>query len=131
MYPPHALLRNAGIAIEAVRDRVGLADLRGVKVLPAPWFLRLLWIGDVAAMTLGRRIFVDPSLLRSGDHVRLGRLLVHELVHVGQWERLGWLRFLWTYLSEYLEARREGAGHDEAYRQISLEREAREAVASL
>jgi len=54
----------------------------------------------------------------------LDRVLRHELVHIDQWRRLGMTRFVRRYLTEYVEGRRRGLGHDEAYARISLEKEA-------
>lgn len=72
----------------------------------------------VDAVTLGRVV-----LLRHGAEWA-GVLRGHELVHVSQYERLGVPTFLFRYLREYAKARRGGAGHWEAYRSISFEREA-------
>jgi hypothetical protein len=76
-------------------------------------------------MTLPWGIFVRGDLL-AGDRSALAQLIRHELVHVRQWGELGPLRFLVRYLSEYLRLRRDGLGHQEAYRGISFEREARQ-----
>lgn len=83
-----------------------------------------VWRGDIAAMTLPMGIFVRPDCL-AGDRTRLANIIQHELVHVRQWQELGVLRFLCRYLADYLGGRRAGLGHSEAYRQISLEQEAR------
>jgi hypothetical protein len=70
----------------------------------------------VAGITLGRRIYViDDATLR------------HELVHFRQIQRLGLFTFYWTWAREYVANRRRGMNSDEAYRRISLEREAFEA----
>lgn len=52
------------------------------------------------------------------------RLLLHEAVHVRQWNRVGTVRFLSRYLWEYLVGRMRGLGHDRAYLHISAECEA-------
>ena len=77
-------------------------------------------------MTLPWAIYVDPSHLRSAD---TGPLILHELVHVRQWQRLGIWRFLRIYVTDYLRNRRAGMDHDHAYLGIRLEKEARVAVA--
>ncbi len=82
-----------------------------------PWWLRPLVRRDVAAITLGRRIYIDAA------H-RSEALLRHELVHVRQAGELGLIPFLWRYVSEYVRSRRRGMDHDEAYRGISFEIEA-------
>ena len=68
-----------------------------------------------AAITLGRLVIVRRG---SVDDERLMR---HELVHVRQWRELGTVRFLREYLGAYLRERRNGYGHQEAYRRIPLE----------
>jgi hypothetical protein len=76
-----------------------------------------------AAITLGsvvsvRRAYAgDPHLLR------------HEAEHVRQWRELGMVEFLRQYLGAYVRWRRQGFGHQAAYRLIPLEVEA-EAAAS-
>ncbi len=52
------------------------------------------------------------------------QLLRHELVHVGQIARLGFVRFYWRYLREYITLRRRGFSSAEAYQRISFEVEA-------
>ena len=51
-------------------------------------------------------------------------LLRHELVHVRQMRALGVIRFGWLYLGEYVRNRLAGMRPDDAYRNISFEREA-------
>ena len=82
--------------------------------------MRLLLPRNVAAITLGRRIWIARELPPAEMEV----LLRHELVHVRQMERHGVFVFLVRYLREYLANRVRGMGHDAAYRAISFEREA-------
>jgi hypothetical protein len=81
-----------------------------------PWWLRLFVHRNVAAITLGRRIYVAEEASET--------ILRHEMVHVRQAGELGLARFLWRYVAEYLKNRRRGMAHDEAYRAISFEVEA-------
>jgi len=83
-----------------------------------PWWLLLP--RNVAAITLGRRIWIARAL----PPAELEILLRHELVHVRQMERLGVPAFLLRYLGEYARNRLRGMDHDAAYRAISFEREA-------
>ena len=82
--------------------------------MPVPWLP-----AGVAAMTLDRVILLRRQYL--GDEA----LLTHEMVHVRQWEELGIPRFLWRYLAAYTQGRLRGLSHQEAYRAIPLEVEAR------
>ena len=85
----------------------------------SPW-MRLLLPRNVAAITLGRRIWIAREL-PPAEHEALLR---HELVHVRQMEQLGVFVFVVRYLGEYLANRVRRMGHDAAYRAISFERKA-------
>ena len=85
-----------------------------------PFWLRPFLQRGVVAITLGRRIYVSAKV--TGDELR--RLLRHELVHVEQINRLGFFRFYWRYLREYIALRRSGLKAFEAYRRVSFEQEA-------
>lgn len=124
-YPPSVVARLGGFDPESLRQNLGLADLDRVPVRRAPRWMVRTWRGDVAAMTLPWGIFVRAETL-GGDPNRLARLLSHELVHVRQWQQFGLLGFLRRYLGYYWSGRRRGLGHDEAYRAIRFEKEARE-----
>jgi hypothetical protein len=71
-----------------------------------------------AATTIGRMVFVRESAAGSP------RLLRHELVHVGQWRRLGVVGFGVRYLGAYASWRLRRYPHWAAYRRIPLEIEA-------
>ena len=53
-----------------------------------------------------------------------GTLISHELVHVKQIRKYGWLRFYLSYLLEYLSYRVRGDSGNVAYNRISYEKEA-------
>lgn len=95
-----------------------------VRVAPAPAAMRRLWNPGTGAMTLGNRILVRPDLL-SEPGPKMEDLIVHELVHVRQWESQGVMGFLGRYLRQYLMARIWGARHHIAYLSIDDEVEAR------
>lgn len=81
------------------------------------------WIGGpvppgVDAIVIGRLISIRRSAAESP------MLLRHELVHVRQWRRLGFVGFLRRYIGAYLVHRLHGYGHWAAYRRIPLEVEA-------
>ena len=81
-----------------------------------PWWLRPFLLRGVAGITLGRRVYIEGPNAEG--------ILRHELVHVRQIQRLGALRFYWSYVREYLANLRKGMTSAEAYRRISLEEEA-------
>jgi len=97
---------------------------------------RLLMVSaGMGALTLGRHVFVRPSLLGRDARGRAtlpGWLVVHEAAHVIQYAEGGFVRFLLKYLRGYWRALREGgrwdaAGRMAAYLAIAEEREARAA----
>ena len=101
---------------------------------------RLLTLASagMGAMTLGRHVFVRPSLLRKDSKGRVtlpGWLVIHEAAHVLQYAERGFGRFLGGYLRGYWRALREGgrwdaAGRMAAYLAVEEEREARGAEAA-
>jgi hypothetical protein len=111
-------------------------DLAGVRVhrgRGARLLTRLLGASGVA---LGRRLFLSREGARRFD----GRgasgigLAAHEVAHVLQYRRHGFLGMLARYLWDYLRGRRAWVGHHAAYRGIGFEREAwdlGEAIAAL
>ena len=85
-----------------------------------PWWLRPFLFRDVAAITLGRRVYISGALCGAERE----RILAHERVHLEQIARVGLIRFYWRYLREYAANRRAGMPAGEAYRRISFEQEA-------
>ncbi len=51
-------------------------------------------------------------------------IMNHEEIHIDQLKRNGVVKFYLAYLREYFQGRRIGLTHDQAYRNISFEREA-------
>lgn len=126
------MLRSGGIDLDAVASiapRVA-PDTVSVRVA-SPWFRRL-WARGISAVTMPWAIYVTPAVMeryRAGaEPRRTGRLMVHELMHVEQWRRLGGFRHLTQYVGDYLRGRAGGLTHWEAYRAVRLEREARAAA---
>jgi hypothetical protein len=81
------------------------------------------WVGGpvppgAAAITIGPVISVRTAAAAAD------RLLRHELGHVEQWRRHGWVGFLVRYLGSYVRWRLLGHRHWDAYRRIPLEVEA-------
>jgi hypothetical protein len=75
-----------------------------------------------AAITIGSVVSVRRRYAEDA------RLLRHEEEHVRQWRELGYARFLRRYLGSYVGWRRQGFGHQAAYRLIPLEVEAERAA---
>jgi hypothetical protein len=96
----------------------------GVRLRLAPAWLRRLWRGPVAAMTTPGTIWLSPEAVIDVEAGQGAALIRHELAHVAQWRRHGWVGFLVRYLGDYLMVRAAGFSHDTAYRAIRLEREA-------
>jgi len=106
-------------------QRAGLGDeqalAEGVRIVSMPRLLRIVVGRRVQAITLGRVIFVKPAVFErvvSGDEPGL---LLHELVHVAQWQDHGVVDFTYRYLTEYARLRLLGADHDAAYRGVGFE----------
>ncbi|MFP5255680.1 MAG: DUF4157 domain-containing protein [Acidimicrobiia bacterium] len=84
----------------------------------AVWVISRLVAPGASATTIGPLVFITPQGFERS------RLRAHELVHVAQWGRLGWVGFLRRYLSAYLRWRLRRYPHWAAYRRIPLEIEA-------
>lgn len=52
------------------------------------------------------------------------RIIAHEMVHIEQVRRLGFLKMYWLYLVDYLRLRLTGKNHFDAYLALTLEAEA-------
>jgi hypothetical protein len=102
----------------AIEDAI--ADTRATVRHGYPWWLRPLLMPGVAAITLGRRIYLDATAAPE----TLERILRHELAHVRQINRLGILVFYTRYLTEFAGHLRRVRSVSRAYAMISFEREA-------
>lgn len=122
------ILARAGLDSEELRSELSPVRPEEVNVWPASRYVRALWRSGITGVTIWKLVLVDPDLMR-GDVQRLGRLVIHELVHVRQFAQRGYLRFMSRYLYEYMSARLRGESHHDAYRGISAETEAREVAA--
>ncbi len=89
----------------------------------------------IGAITFGRHVFISPNWVErkaGGRRTAPGWLIAHEAVHVLQYEREGWLRFLLNYVLDYWRLLRASGGWDAAarmaaYLAITKESAAREA----
>ena len=91
---------------------------------------------DIVAITFGRRILIAPRKIERDAKGRLtapASLIAHEATHVVQYDQTGLVRFLVSYLAQFvrlLRKQRQGWGkpaRSAAYHAISQEREAYEA----
>ena len=117
---------SAPAAESVLRAGLGDAGLRATRaklVVMPPWMHAAL-SGRIAAITVGRCIFISPSRFEAVVAGQDPELLAHELIHVGQWEEQGLRVFLLRYVADYLRLRWCGLGHQEAYRHIGFEWEA-------
>lgn len=119
------ILAEAGLDSAELRAELGPVRPEDVNIWPAAPYVRLLWRSGIRGVTLWKLVLADPEIMH-GDIQGLARFVIHELVHVGQFAELGYLRFMARYLREYVTARVRGEDHETAYLGISAEVEARE-----
>ncbi len=133
--PAADLLLATGFDPDVLSEAMPRVDPATVKVRVASPLFRRFWAKGIVAVALPTGIYVQPAVMerfRAGaEPERSGRLLVHELMHIEQWRRLGAIQHTTQYLGDYLKGRWRRLGHWEAYRAIRLEVEAREAAASV
>ncbi|MDJ0925242.1 MAG: hypothetical protein QNJ77_11825 [Acidimicrobiia bacterium] len=131
--PAVDILLASGVDPTDLNELMPHVDPARVRVRVASPLFRRFWAKGIVAVALPNGVFVDPQVMdrfRSGaEPERSARLIVHELMHIEQWRRLGLLRHVGQYLGDYLRARFRGDGHWNSYRSIRLEQEAREIAA--
>ena len=127
--PASDILWSSGLDPASLVGVMPRVDPATVKVTVASAWFRRFWTRGISAVALPTGVFVRPAVMerfRAGaEPERSGRLIVHELMHIEQWRRLGALRHVTQYVGDYLRHRFRGFGHWEAYRAIRLEQEAR------
>lgn len=124
------LLARSGLGGDEMLVRLRPLEPETVAVRPAPRWLRAFMNRRVSAITLPWAVYLRAEVMGMPESA-LGRLMVHELVHARQWKELGFFRFTFRYLREYLVGRRRGLGHWGSYRAISFEQEASRAESIL
>jgi len=75
---------------------------------------------NVSGITLGKHVYY-----RMDSQYISERLRRHEMVHVEQYKKFGFYRFLYLYVKEYFKYRLKGLNHYQAYIEISFEKDAR------
>lgn len=118
------VLAETGIDHSSVAAKLADVDPESVPVRALPFWVDLVLPAWIGAVTLPSSIWIRRRMLAIGGR-SLGKLVLHELVHVQQWREHGVIGFLRHYLKDYLSARlRERGGHRAAYRAIPFEDEA-------
>lgn len=92
----------------------------------------------IEGITIGKRIYIFPDNFWVGENQKLRldeELVVHEITHVLQYRREGFLKFLWLYMKNYYSNLRKKKKWDlyarsEAYFEIPFEIEARKAASN-
>ena len=102
----------------------GDLDLSGVRIRKMPDLMQRIVGRSASAMTLGDTIYVHRDKYDRLIRGELRSLLAHELVHVGQFRKMGNVVFMARYLRDYVANRLIGLDHKVAYRAISVEAEA-------
>ena len=119
------LLGETGLDSDELRVAIYPILPEDLSLKPASSLMMRIWGLDIQAVTIRNWIFVDPKIL-TGDRTKLARLTIHELIHVRQFNDLGMVKFFRRYAAEYIQGRRSGLTHREAYRRIGYEVEARD-----
>lgn len=124
------ILRNAGYDTDVLRVRLAPVDPDRVNIYPASAMMRRLWLKGIQGVTIHNLVFVDREVM-IGDPKRLGRLVIHELVHVRQFSDAGYIGFMAHYIRDYAGGLLAGKRLRQAYLNVAAEREARELTAEL
>ena len=94
-----ALLTRLDADVSAIARHLPDLDLRRVTVRQGPrWLVR-----GYAGIALPWGIHLRPGL----EATNLVPTLLHELVHMDQWRRIGRIRFPLRYVGDYLRGRME------------------------
>lgn len=119
------VLSASGVDRSIVGEELPRVDPSRVPVWRAARWFRMLWARGITAVAMPWGIYLHPERIAEPLD-RLGPLIVHELTHIDQWRRLGPVGWARSYLGDYARGRRQGLAHQDAYRAIGLEAEARE-----
>ena len=120
------------------RELLGDEDFRlPVIYFYAGKFSKLLTVSfKIHGITIGKNIFIKPTLILSNDILSKinAELAAHEISHVLQYRREGFIKFLFKYFQSYRRNLKGKSKFDsflrhEAYMNIPYEIEAREIAA--
>lgn len=126
-FPAIEALEAAGIDLSSVQAVAPGVDLERLLVREATSLFEKLILRRNAAIALPHVIYMH-SRWYGRPRAQLGRLVVHEAIHVSQWRQTGNLKFVATYAFDYLRGRIRRRSHDQAYQQIRYEVQARDAT---
>ena len=115
-----AICRRAIRRCRLIRQLPSVFEIRGPKTGVAYLALR----SRACGITLGADVYVRSEFFDHDEKIPL-QLLAHEVAHVAQFERDGYVHFLSRYLLDYLVGLARGRGDRQAYLDIGYEREAR------
>lgn len=126
-FPAIEALEAGGVDPAAVATVAPGVDAERLLIREAaPWFERLV-LRQSTAIAFPYVVYMH-SRAYSRPRDQLTRLVVHEMIHVGQWRQDGYARFAFRYLWDYVGGRARRWGHTEAYHAIRYEIAARQGV---
>lgn len=123
-FPALESIMEAGLDRHALHRVAPNVDPADVPVHCAPRWFVALWVPGIAAVALPWGVYLRPDVYER-PRADLGRLIVHELVHIEQARRVGVVPHLAVYVADYIRERLRGASHWPAYKAIRAEVEAR------
>ncbi|HJL14262.1 MAG TPA: DUF4157 domain-containing protein [Sandaracinaceae bacterium LLY-WYZ-13_1] len=123
---PAAVCARAAALARLVPRRPRWAEIRGPRCLVAHAAIA----ARAEGIALGHRIYVRRALFADDGSLPLD-LLAHEVAHVAQMLRDGWVRFYLRYGAAYARGRARGLDDRRAYLSIPYEVEARAVAASV
>jgi len=103
--------------------QTAIDEAKAIVRLGYPWWIRPFLLKGVVAITLARWIFLAEEIEKRSEEY-IDKTVRHELTHVQQVNRVGFLRFLVRYGLEFVKHFWHERNLDRAYRKISFEVEA-------
>lgn len=116
-------MRSRERAARAAQSILQELEPDAVIRLGFPFWLRPFVLDGVAGVTIGRHVFLHPSVADLPE-TRLFAILRHEGAHLNQYRRYGVIPFLTRYVFEYMSNRLRGMSSWDAYKEITFEKEA-------
>lgn len=117
---PSALCSRAVRDCVLIRRTPMLTEVRGLASSVAYAALKT----RASAITLGKKVYIRREFFSDEGEIPLD-LIAHEIAHVVQFERDGFIPFLFRYMRDYARGLARGLGDRQAYLAIPYEVEAR------